>query len=184
MADTVRRAAAGDQVAWDAIVESFSGLLWTIARAARLGPADANEVVQSTWLRLLENLAEIREPERLGGWLGTTAKRECLRVIRRHGREYLTDDDGRFDREFEHGPTPEDAFLRDDRDRRIGDAFAKLSDRCRVLLYLVVVDAPPYTQVAEVLDMKVGSIGPTRARCLERLHRLLVAEGVIDVAGS
>ena len=97
VADTVRRAADGDRGAWEAIVEDFSGLLWSVCRGYRLEQSDAAEVVQTTWLRLLENIDGIREPERLGGWLATTARREALRLHRLHGRELTTDDETRFD---------------------------------------------------------------------------------------
>jgi len=157
VADTVRRAAAGDKAAWNALVESFSRLIWSVAGSHRLGPADSAEVVQTTWLRLLENLDRITQPERLGGWLATTARRECLRLLRLRGREFSTDEDFQLDRApARDEPSPEDA---------------------------VVVVAPPYAEVAAALNMPIGSIGPTRARCLQRLRRLLVADGVIDGPG-
>jgi RNA polymerase sigma factor (sigma-70 family) len=172
VAGCVRRAAAGDEHAWDAIVESFSGLVWTVANGHRLGAADTAEVMQTTWLRLLENLDRIREPERLGGWLATTARRESLRTLRLRGRELPTDDEtgsGAVGTE----PSPEQTALDHDRDRRLWAAFAQLPDRCRQLLHLVIVVQPPYSEVAEAMGMPIGSIGPTRQRCLERLRRVL-----------
>ena len=177
VAGAVRRAAGGDQGAWDAIVHSFSGLVWSVANGHRLGPADTAEVLQTTWLRLLENLDRIREPERLGGWLATTARREALRMLRLRGRELPTDDEHVFTREPARGPTPEEAVLDRDRDRRLWRAFNRLPDRCRELLNLVVVLRPPYAEVAAIMQIPVGSIGPTRARCLERLRRLLLEGG-------
>ncbi|WP_252446610.1 RNA polymerase sigma factor [Pseudonocardia humida] len=177
VAGAVRRAATGDQDAWDSIVRSFSGLVWTVANGHRLGPADTAEVLQTTWLRLLENLTRIREPERLGGWLATTARRESLRMLRLRGRELPTDDEGVFTREPSSSPTPEEAVLDRDRDRRLWHAFSRLPDRCRRLLHLVVVLQPPYAEVATIMQIPVGSIGPTRARCLDRLRRLLVDSG-------
>ena len=183
VADTVRRAADGDRGAWEAIVEDFSGLLWSVCRGYRLEQSDAAEVVQTTWLRLLENIDGIREPERLGGWLATTARREALRLHRLHGRELTTDDETRFDQ----GPLdavldPALAALLDDRDRRLWRAFGGLPERCRRLLRLLVVVAPSYAEVAETMDMPIGSIGPTRARCLQRLRRLMVEQDPSDVA--
>jgi len=177
VAGAVRRAAAGDRDAWDAIVRSFSGLVWTVANGHRLGPADTAEVLQTTWLRLLENLDRIREPERLGGWLATTARRESLRMLRLRGREVPSDDEGVLAREPSPSPTPEEAVLDRDRDRRLWRAFSRLPDRCRRLLDLVVVLRPPYAEVAAIMEIPVGSIGPTRARCLDRLRRLLVDSG-------
>lgn len=182
--DAVRRAARGDRVAWDELVGSFSGMIWSVATAHRLGPADAGEVVQTTWLRAVENLDRIREPDRFGGWLATTARRETLRLIRLGGREQPGGDDTRLDRPDPTTPTPEDVLLEQDRDRRLWAAFARLDDRCRRLLQLVVVVSPPYTEVAAALDMPIGSIGPTRARCLDKLRRVLAADEVSDVAGG
>lgn len=177
VADTVRRAAAGDKAAWDAIVESFSGLVWSIATSHRLGQADSAEVVQTTWLRLVENLDRLREPARLGGWLATTAGREALRLLRLRGREIITDDEARFDDAPSALPNPEDAALGTERKHQMRRAFAKLPERCRRLLHLVIVVSPPYTEVAAILEMPIGSIGPTRARCLDRLRKLLDADG-------
>ena len=183
VADTVRRAADGDRGAWEAIVEDFSGLLWSVCRGYRLEQADAAEVVQTTWLRLLENIGGIREPEQLGGWLATTARREALRLHRLHGRELVTDDETRFDQDpLAAVVDPALAALLDDRDRRLWRAFAGLPERCRRLLRLLVVVAPSYAEVAATMDMPIGSIGPTRARCLERLRRLLVEQDPSDVA--
>jgi RNA polymerase sigma factor (sigma-70 family) len=184
VADMVRRAADGDRGAWEVIVDDFSGLLWSVCRGYRLNHADAAEVVQTVWLRLLENLGRIREPEHLGGWLTTTARREAIRQLRLRGHELVTDDESRFDGIAEPAPgdDPVAAALRDDRDQRLWRAFAGLPERCRRLLRLLAVLAPPYAEVAAAMDMPVGSIGPTRARCLERLRRLLRAEDPSDVA--
>jgi RNA polymerase sigma factor (sigma-70 family) len=173
VAGCVRRAAAGDKDAWDEIVGSFSGLVWTVANGHRLGPTDTAEVMQTTWLRLLENLDRIREPERLGGWLATTARRESLRMLRLRGRELPTDDEAAIDNGAGSVPGPEQAVLDRDRDRRLWSAFDRLNDRCRQLLHLVIVVQPPYSEVSAAMDMPIGSIGPTRQRCLERLRRLL-----------
>ncbi|MGI5126020.1 RNA polymerase sigma factor [Pseudonocardia sp. CA-107938] len=177
VAGTVLRAAAGDRAAWDEIVASFSGLIWTIAVTHRLGPADAAEVTQTTWMRLVENLGTIREPERLAGWIATTARRESLRLLRLRGREVVTGEEATFDA-GDSDPTPEEHLLDRERDRVLWRAFARLPERCRTLLQLVVVSAPSYVEVAAALDMPVGSIGPTRARCLKRL-RVLLDGGVV-----
>ncbi len=183
VADTVRRAAAGDKDAWDGLVTSFGRLVWSIAAAHRLGPADSAEVSQTTWLRLVENLDRISQPERLGGWLATTARRESLRLLRLRGREFPTDDESRLDLDaVGHAPTPESLTMDRDRDRRLWHAFAALPENCRVLLHMVIVVGPPYAEVAQALDMPIGSIGPTRARCLERLRRLLAAGGTTSAA--
>src|SRR5262245_3580795 len=110
----VRAAAQGDEAAWNAIVDRFQGLVWATVRAHRLSPADAADVAQTTWLRLVENLDRIRDPERLGGWLATTARRECLRHIRLHGRELSTDGAEVFESAADE--PPELALLTEERD--------------------------------------------------------------------
>lgn len=188
VADAVRAAAAGDRDAWDALVAGFGRLVFAIATAHRLSAADAAEVSQTTWLRLVENLDRITQPERLGGWLATTARRESLRLLRLHGREVLTEDESRLEPDdggrVPAPRTPEAVALDLDRDHRLWRAFSALSERCQVLLQLVVVVAPPYAEVAETLGIPVGSIGPTRARCLDRLRRLLAADGVTSAASG
>lgn len=183
MADAVRRAATGEQRAWDALVGAFGRMVWAVAAAHRLSPADAGEVSQTTWLRLVEHLDRIEQPERLAGWLATTARRESLRLLKLRSREFPTDNETRFDRAAD-GLTPETVVLEHERDAHLRRAFAALPERCRLLLHLVVVVKPPYAEVAAALDMPIGSIGPTRARCLERLRRLLAGEGAAVPGGE
>lgn len=174
VADFVRRAAGGDESAWHRLVEDFSSLVWSVALRQGLGRADAGEAVQMTFLRLVENLGKLREPEALGGWLATTARREAWRVARRGSKELPTDTE--LDAESAE-PGPEEQAVTSERAHTVRRAFAELPERCARLLELVVVLALPYTQVASMLDMPMGSIGPTRARCLDRL-RALLPEGV------
>jgi RNA polymerase sigma factor (sigma-70 family) len=175
MADTVRRAAAGDRTAWDTLVDGFGSMVWAVTSGYRLGRADTAEVVQTTWLRLVENLDRITQPEAVGSWLATTARREALRTLKLRGREFVTDDENQLARDDGHDqfPVPESHVLTADRNRRLWTAFERLPDRCRTLLRLLIVVQPPYAEVAVALDMPIGSIGPTRARCLDRLRRLL-----------
>jgi RNA polymerase sigma factor (sigma-70 family) len=170
VAELVHAAAEGDQTAWNALVDRFSGLLWATTRAHRLTPSDSAEVVQTTWLRLVEHLDRIRDPERLGAWLATTARHECLRLIRQGAREfaasYVVDLDGRSE-------TPVGgAILSAERDNALWKAFSALGERCQTLLRLLIADtSPSYEEVSAALGMPVGAIGPTRQRCLERLRR-------------
>jgi RNA polymerase sigma factor (sigma-70 family) len=170
----VKRASNGDQAAWDVLVDRYTNLLWSVARGYRLERADAADVIQVAWLRLVEHLPRLRDPERVGAWLATTVRRECLQVIatrkRRGGPvedEILTS--------LPDDAAPVDArLLADERDRALWQAFAGMPDRCQRLLRILMADPPPsYQDVAETLSMPVGSIGPTRARCLERLRTLL-----------
>ncbi len=170
----VRAAAAGDQAAWDALVKRFSGLVWSIARSHRLGAADAADVSQTAWLRLVENLGRLRDPERVGAWLATTSRNECLRVIRRSGRQVPTDIEADIDLEADEtvAPPVDAGVLAGERDADLWRAFATISERCQVLLRLLIADpAPSYEEIGAILEMRVGSIGPTRARCLDHLRR-------------
>jgi RNA polymerase sigma factor (sigma-70 family) len=165
----LRAAATGSQPAWDAIVDRFSGLVWATARAHRLSPTDAADVAQTTWLRLVEHLDRIREPERVGAWLATTARHESLRILRLARREQPTDEPDLFE-----APEPEalDRLLVDPvRDGALWRAFAALSERCqRLLRLLVAAEEPTYEEIGAALDMPIGAIGPTRMRCLDRLR--------------
>jgi RNA polymerase sigma factor (sigma-70 family) len=174
--ELVRAAAAGDRAAWDAIVDRFQGLVWATARAHRLSQADAADVAQTTWLRLVEHLDRIREPERLGAWLATTARHECLRHIRLHGRELPSDDVDVFEAPAED-VRPDLALLLGERDTALWGAFGRLGERCQALLRLLVSqDAPSYEEIGAALDMPIGAIGPTRMRCLEKLRSIVALD--------
>jgi len=167
--DLVARAIDGDQAAWDQLVEDLTGLLWTVARSNGLEDTDAADVVQTTWLRLAENLHRLRDPERVSSWLVTTARRESLRVLR-----------GQRDVLVGVEVSPERPALVDDadapviqaeQDARLWGAFSTLPMLCRSLLRVLMADpVPSYAEVSAALDMPVGSIGPRRARCLQRLR--------------
>ncbi|HEY9474201.1 MAG TPA: sigma-70 family RNA polymerase sigma factor [Mycobacteriales bacterium] len=169
-----RRARAGDQHAWNCLVARYTALLWRIGRAHHLSSADAADVVQTTWLRLLEHSDRISDPARLGGWLATTARRECLRVLRHAQRERpCPDDHETFDGAAPEAPVDAD-LLRTERDARLWSVLATLPERSRLLLRILMTDPPPsYDEVADALGIPRGSIGPTRARSLARLRQLL-----------
>jgi len=178
LASTMARAAAGDNAAWGTLVDRYGPLVWAVARAYRLTQADANDVVQTTWLQLLENLDDI-EPAALTRWLTTTARREALRV-RRSMRE-VTEVLEVVDQEFLVAPDdPAATYERRGHDEQLWRAFAQLPQRCQQLLRLLIAGSgtTPYSEVSAALGMPVGSLGPTRARCLARLRQLLA--GVAD----
>jgi RNA polymerase sigma factor (sigma-70 family) len=180
VAQLVRAAAAADQRAWNALVQEFSGLIWAVARAHRLPEPEAADVVQATWLRLLEHLGRIHDPARLGAWLATTARRECLRVLRMGGRTVPSGDDtpDLASREMEPGA----ALLERERDAALWRSFARLRTSDQVLLRLLVADPrPAYEEIAAALDMPIGSIGPTRQRALERLRHELASQGSLTL---
>lgn len=177
--DLLARADSGDQAAWNTIVDRYTNLLWSVGRAHRLNTADASDVVQTTWLRLVENLGRIQDPERLPGWLATTARRECLRILRRSGREIVGGaDDLALELVDELAPALDTRMLAEERDAALWECFEHLSERCKQLLRVVMAaDAPAYAEVAEALGMPIGSIGPTRMRCIDRLRQLTSEAG-------
>jgi len=170
--ELLRLAAANDPAAWEALVARYESLVWGVARSHRLGDADAADVFQTTWLRLLEHLDDLRNPDALSGWLATTARNECLRVLRHHSRQIPTDDDRIPEQSVL--TDPDERLLAAERDQALWLAFAKLPARCQALLRMLGTDpAPTYEEVGAALDMAVGSIGPTRGRCLESLRRAM-----------
>jgi RNA polymerase sigma factor (sigma-70 family) len=171
----VSAAAAGDQQSWDLLVARYSGLLWGVTRAHRLGTADAADVVQTTWLRLVEHLPQIRKPEGIGSWLATTARRECLGLLRSGARCQPSEEmELLVDAGAEHAEL-DSALLTAERDAELWAAFNRLPTRDQALLRLLAVDSPPsYQEISAALGMPIGSIGPTRARSLERLRRELL----------
>jgi RNA polymerase sigma factor (sigma-70 family) len=171
VASLVEQAAAGDEYAWHDLVAEFGGLVWAIARAHRLPEADAAEVVQITWTRLVEHMDRLHDPARLGPWLATTARRECLRVLR-HGVRVVPRGD-ELAVHVHDAPEQGVAVMERERDAVLWQAFESQRPRDRALLRMLLVDdpRPSYDEIAAALDMPVGSIGPTRARALERLRR-------------
>ena len=182
--DLVRRAAQGDQRAWRGIVDEYGVLVWSVARGFRLSEAQTADAVQTTWLRLVEHLADIRDPERLPGWLRTTTRRACLAVARDHSRERVTDDLEQAPAVSWDGPTdagPETSAVRHEQQVLVRRAVAALPAQQQALLGLLVASpAPSYAQISARLGMPVGSIGPTRARILARLRTTLETAGVHD----
>lgn len=172
-------AASGDQSAWDGLVARFENLVWATVRSFRLGDARSADVVQTTWLRLVESIDRINDPERLGGWLATTARRECLRVLRDSGRSVPVGDEDILDRaDTTEWAEPDATLLRDERDGALWRAFGRIAERCQRLLRLLTADpAPTYEDIGQAMEMPIGSIGPTRQRCLDRLRVELAAEG-------
>jgi RNA polymerase sigma factor (sigma-70 family) len=169
----VNRAAAGDRSAWDEIVERYSPLVWSICAKYQLSREDADDVGQSVWLLLVEKIGSLRDPAALPGWLGTTTRNECLRVLRaarRHVHAGLPPDD-QLPPDVDVAMIEEEV-LAAERNAALRAALAELPAPCRELLSLLISDPPcRYEEISTALDIAVGSIGPMRARCLERLRR-------------
>lgn len=182
----VRSAVDGDAAAWKAIVEGLGPLVWSVVRAHRLSDADAHEVYQTVWFRFAQHLGRIREPDKTGSWLASTARHECLKVHRNARRLMLTDDPQLLDRVSEDGAPEqslleaEEAAAQSERVRRLWQEFEELGERCRQLLRVLIASPPPsYQEVSAALDIAVGSIGPLRQRCLRRLRARLEARGTM-----
>jgi RNA polymerase sigma factor (sigma-70 family) len=171
--DLVARARSGDRQAWDALVERYAPLIWSICRRHRLGRADADDVGQSVWLRLLDQLDRVREPAALPGWLSTTTRRECLRVLSAaqgpHATIYALDVESLPD---QRAGTADQELLAAERHAALRAAFAQLPPNGQQLLALLTADPPtPYADISAQLGIPVGSIGPTRSRYLDKIRR-------------
>jgi RNA polymerase sigma factor (sigma-70 family) len=169
----VARARSGDKQAWDALVERYAPLIWSICRRHQLGAADAADVSQSVWLRLVDQLDRVREPAALPGWLATTTQRECRRVVHtaRESRPvaYVLDVENLPD---ELARPADQELLEAERHAALRQAFGALDPFSRQLVALLIQDPPvPYAEISARLGIAVGSIGPSRARCLEKLRR-------------
>jgi RNA polymerase sigma factor (sigma-70 family) len=175
----VTRAQAGDRGAWHQIVERYAPLVWSLCRRYQLSAADTDDVGAMVWLRLVERLDSLRDPAALPGWLATTARNECLTVLRVRGRQR------EFDAERDDGalPASDEWLLTQERHVALRVAFAGLSEQCRRLLALLFGDPPaPYAAISDTLGLPVGGIGPNRQRCLDKLRRSEPMAALLDTS--
>jgi len=169
IAKYVRRAAAGDPDAWSRIIDEFEGMIRAVARSYRLSDADAADVAQTTWLRLAENVNRLQDPSRVGAWLATTARRECLRTLRASARELPEAEPP--EPTLIDKPAIDGELIEAERDTALWSAFQRLPARDQALLRMLVADPQPsYEDIGDALEMPIGSIGPTRGRALDRLR--------------
>jgi RNA polymerase sigma factor (sigma-70 family) len=184
--DLVTRASHGDKQAWDALVERYAPLLWSICSRHRLGDSDAEDVAQSVWLRLVEQLDKIRDPAALPGWLATTTRRECLRVLGMARRPGAAADalDGETTPD-ERAGTADQNLLAAERHAALREAFGELPLSGQRLILLLIEDPPvTYAEISARLGIPVGSIGPTRSRCLDKLRDHPAVAALIDTGSS
>jgi len=167
----VIRARDGDEHAWAALVERYAPLIWSLCRRYRLDPADTADVGQNVWLLLVNQLGKIRDPAALPGWLVTATRRECGRVLgraQRKGARRMLDAENIPDGETE---TIEQRLLAAERHATLREAFTHLPPRDQQLIALLIEDPPvPYAEISARLGIPVGSIGPNRRRCLDKLR--------------
>lgn len=176
LARCLDRARDGEMDALAEVVRELNPLLWHVARAVGLSTEDAIDVVQTTWLELIQRLHEIRSPQALTAWLVSTTRRGAWHANDRLRRR-ATRGDGALAGLEDPGPDPAEQALIDERDRTLLRHFARLSARCRQLLRVVaMVDRPDYDTVAQAMQMARGSVGPTRGRCLAKLRDMLLAD--------
>ena len=168
----VERAAHGDQNAWNDIVERYAPLVWSICTRYRLSDQDIEDVGQTVWLLLVEHLGELREPAALPGWLATTTHRECQRALTTARK---TEGAGtKLDEALlvVDGAVIEQEILTAERNAALRLALRELPPRCQQLMAMLISDPPnSYAEISAALQMPIGSIGPQRSRCLERLRR-------------
>jgi len=180
LATLVHAAREGEQRAWDAIVDRFLPLVGAIIRRHRLSDADGDDVSQTVWLRLVEHLDALREPDALPGWIRTTARNECLRVLSARGRVQVVDpqEGGSFP-DADTADAIDDELLAAERRQALREALAELPAGRRDLLLLLLTDPPlGYEEISARLGIPIGSIGPTRARALEQLRRTRSLRGL------
>jgi RNA polymerase sigma factor (sigma-70 family) len=165
-----------DRDARTELVTRFQGLVRAVVASFRLQEADAADAIQNTWLRALPRLDTVRDPDRLGGWLATIARRECLALLSTAARETPTDLDDAV--RAAPDPGPEAVVLGADSRRAVNRAVADLPARRRDLVHALFYGPPvSYAEIARATGLPIGSIGPTRLRTLRTLHTGLVQAG-------
>jgi RNA polymerase sigma factor (sigma-70 family) len=182
-AELVAACLRGEHSAWDTLVDRYAALIWSIPLKYGFHEPDAADVFQSVCVTLLEKLGTLREPRGLAAWIITTTTRHCLAVIRRQVRERDRSAAGQVRLEADRAdtdPLPEDEVLALERQYMVRSALSQLPPKCRGLVDALFSDAvqqESYKQLADRLGVPINSLGPTRARCLTRLRRLLIAAG-------
>jgi RNA polymerase sigma factor (sigma-70 family) len=174
IAQLVQRAAEGDGWAWKQLIDQYGRLIWAMTRDFKLAEGDASDVVQATWLRLIENIHRLECPERVGSWLAATARHECLRSLSARKKIVLATDDTPLDGVALNEPEIDERLLAEERAQTVREALSRLPWRSQRLLELLMADPPPsYAEISDQLGLPIGSIGPTRGRCLEKLRVML-----------
>jgi RNA polymerase sigma factor (sigma-70 family) len=170
-ATLVAAAAEGEAQAWRELIDRYAVLIRCVCRSHRMCDADADDVAQLTWLRAVEHIGRLRDPDRFGAWVGTTARRECLRILQGRKRVVPTADEVRTPLFAAHVDDDEIAQAAERR-TAVRAALGTLPPKQRTLLRLLHSEREPsYDKISAQLGMPIGSIGPTRGRALERLRK-------------
>src|SRR5215471_11642848 len=172
----VERARDGDQHAWNELVARYAPLVWSVCNRYQLNRTDIDDVGQTVWLLLVEQLGNLRQPAALPGWLATTTHRECMRAARGKARRYSHSPYGDETQVplQRQAPTPEEEVIEAELGVALRAALAELPDFCRRLLSLLLHDPPlSYQEISDLLPIAVASIGPQRKRCLNQVRRSL-----------
>lgn len=179
VAELVEAARRQDAGAFDELIGMYENYVWAVVRSFRLSNADAHDAVQITWLRLVENLDRLRDPERVGSWLATTASRECLRIKRRADREVGDAEEHLLQRPDDRFPAPEAHAIDELMASALWQQVGSLPSRGRQLLWsLTRNETPAYAELSKEIGMPIGSIGPTRGRYLRRLRQTMEDAGL------
>lgn len=180
-ADLVAFAKGGDARAWDALVERFAPLIWSICRKYQLDRTDAEDVAQNVWMIFVNHLESIRDSTALAGWLATITRRQCFKVLRATCKVPAN---GKAPEEIpaESAEPAESELLLAERSAALHEAFCRLPLSSQRLLALLIADPPiPYAEISARLGIPIGSIGPSRRRCLEKLRRDPAIAHLVDI---
>ena len=168
----------GDSQAWEALILRYRRLIYSIPVRFSFSPSDCSDVFQSVCLRLIEHLAELKDENKVSGWLITTTTRQCIHVKGQKRREASTEDG--YDEPADPSESMEEVRIQTQAQQNVREAVDQLAERCRKLLELLYFDPkdPSYEYIAQAMQMPVASIGPTRARCLDKLRIVLRRKGI------
>jgi RNA polymerase sigma factor (sigma-70 family) len=176
--ELVRRAASGDEAAWNGLIARYNSLVWSIVRSYRLSSDDAMDTVQIVWMRLVENLDRIREPEAIGTWLAITTRNQCMAHFRKTSQTPVPVDTTEHEVIDVKTAAPGEALMVLERNAAVWQALSRISQRCQQLLRILAATPPPsYQEISAALGVPIGSLGPTRARCLDKLREAISTDG-------
>lgn len=185
LGDLVAASVGHDEDAWNEIVRRFAGLVTYVIRGYRLSAADTQDVSQLVWLRLVEHLGELRRPEALPGWLATTTRHECERLLRATGRSVVTDPVALSRTGPVDAREVDELLLAAERRQVLLDGLAALAPHQRELLLMLAADPPyAYAEISALLGIPIGSIGPTRSRILDKLRDTPAVRAYLSVDGA